>query len=144
MEITTQLIQYHIRNTMEYLTPLLSMANAPMVTYLTENLWKTHIPQEIQDEIQTTSDIKSAADIFWNHLNTDQNDCTTNDQFKHFRSFLRKNTEFYLDNLQDVWITPEQLKYKFNTQRPNPLPICGFMSTKKNHEVSNPFVFCVF
>lgn len=136
MEITTQLIQHNIRNTMEYLTPLLGMANAPMVTYLTENLWKTHIPKEIQDEIHTTSDIKSAIDIFWNHLNADKSgDCMTNDQFKHFRAFLRKNGEFHLDNLQDVWITPEQLKYSFNAQRSNPLPIHGFMSTKKNHEV---------
>lgn len=135
MEITTQLLQHHIRNTMEYLVPLLGMANAPMVTYFTENLWKTRIPKEIQDEIQTTSDIKSAIDKFWTHLNTDQNDHATNDQFKHFRAFLWKNRQFHLDNLQNVWITPEQLKYTFNTQRINPLPIRGFMSTKKNHEV---------
>lgn len=139
MEITAQLIQHHIRNTMEYLTPLLAMANAPMVTYLTKNLWKTHIPKEIQDEIQTKSDIQSAVDIFWHHLHADHSDCTTNDQFDHFRAFLRKNREFHLDNLQDVWITPEQLNHVFNTQRSNPLPIRGFMSMKKNHEV-----FCLF
>lgn len=135
MEVTTQLIQHHIRNTMEYLRPILGMANAPMVTYLTENLWRTHIPMEIQEEIRTTSDIQTAVDIFWNHLNTDQRDCATTDQLKHFRAFLRKNTEFYLDNLRGVWITPEQLKCAFDTQRANPLPIHGFMSTKKNHEV---------
>lgn len=135
MEITAQLIQHHIRTTIEYLTPLLGMANAPMVTYLTENLWKTHIPKEIRDEIQTTSDVQSAVDIFWHHLHTDQSDCTPNDQFNQFRTFLRKNREFHLDNLRDVWITPEQLKQKFDTQRSNPLPIRGFMSTKKNHEV---------
>lgn len=135
MEVTTQLIQHHIRNTMEYLRPILGMANAPMVTYLTENLWKTHIPMEIQDEIRTTADIQTAVDIFWNHLKTDQSDCATTDQLKHFRTFLRRNTEFYLDNLRGVWITPEQLKCAFDTQRANPLPIHGFMSTKKNHEV---------
>lgn len=135
MEITAQLIQHHIRNTMEYLTPLLGMANAPMVNFLTENLWKTHIPKEIRGEIQTTSDIQSAIDIFWHHLHTDQNVNTAKDQFNHFRTFLWKNREFHLDNLQDVWITPEQLKNQFNAQRSNPLPIRGFMSTKKNHEV---------
>lgn len=136
MEVTKQLLQHHIRTTMEYLMPLLGMANAPMVTYFTENLWKTHIPKEIQMEIQTTSDIKSAIDIFWTHLNSDQSDREKNDQFKHFRAFLWKNQQFHLDNLQDVWTTPEQLKYTFNTKRTNPLPICGFMSPKKNHEVN--------
>lgn len=140
MEITTQLLQHHIRNTMEYLMPLLSMANAPMVTYITENLWKSRIPKEIQDEIQTSSDINSAIDIFWTHLDANQNDGVPNDQFKHFRTFLWKNRQFHLDHLQDVWITPEQLKYTFNTQRTSPLPIRGFMSTKKNHEVFNRFL----
>lgn len=137
MEITTQLLQHHIRNTMDYLMPLLGMANAPMVTYLTENLWKTHVPREIQHEIKTTSDIQLAVDIFWNHLNVDQrNSCRENDQFKHFSAFLNKNRQFHLDNLQDIWITPDQLKYNFNAQRANPIPIHGFMSLKKNHEVN--------
>lgn len=144
MDVTKQLLQHHIRNTMEYLMPLLQMANAPMVTYFTENLWKTHIPKEIQTEIQTTDDIKSAIDIFWSHVNADQSDCGRNERFKHFRAFLWKNHQFHLDNLQDVWITPEQLKYAFNAKRTNPLAIRGFMSTKKNHEVNGrlPFSLC--
>lgn len=138
MEITKHLLQHHIRNTMEYLVPLLGMANAPMVTYFTENHWKTHIPKEIQAEMQSESDIKSAIDIFWMHLSdVHQSDCGTNDQFKHFREFLMKNRQFHLDHLQDVWITPEHLNDLLNAKRTNPLPIRGFMSTKKNHEVKS-------
>lgn len=137
MEVTKQLLQHHIRSAMDYLMPLLAMANAPMVTYFTENLWKIHIPNEIQAEIQTKSDIKSAIDIFWTHLDdTHQSDCGTGDKFMHFRAFLRNNRQFHLDKLQDVWITPEQLKCTLDAKRANPLPIRGFMSTKKNHEVT--------
>lgn len=137
MEITTQLLQHYVRSTMEHLVPLLAMANAPMVTYFTENLWKNRLPKEIQDEIQSTDDIESAVDIFWTHLDVNQcNKHGGDDRFKNFRAFLMKNRQFHLDNAQDLWITPEQLKSTFNMQRTNPLPIHGFMSTKKNHEVN--------
>lgn len=135
MEISVQLLQQRIRSTMERLMPLLGMANAPMVKFFTENLWKTHIPAEVQQEIQTTADIQSAIDIYWTHLHDDSKQ-STNDQFKHFRGFLSSMRQYHLESLQDVWITPDQLKHIFDAQRSNPLPIKGFMSTKKNHEVS--------
>lgn len=135
MEVTAQLIQNHLRTTMERLMPLLSFANAPMVKFLTENLWEHMIPPEIQHEIETPSDIQSAVDIFWSHLNEESFNKDKSDKFKHFRAFLANNRQNHLDNLRDVWITPEKLKQIFDTQRSSPLPIKGFMSTKKNHEV---------
>lgn len=135
MEVTVQLLQNHLRNTMERLMPLLSFANAPMVKFLTENLWEQMIPHEIQQEIQTPSDIQSAVEIFWSHLNEESFNNNNNDKFKHFRAFLANNHQSHLDNLRDAWITPEKLKQIFDTQRNSPLPIKGFMSTKKNHEV---------
>lgn len=136
MEVTVQLLQNHLRTTMERLTPLLGLANAPMVKFLTENLWKKMVPMEIQHEIQTPSDIQSAIDIFWTHLNEDSFHNDNMDQFKYFHAFLKNNQQNHLDNLCDVWITPEKLKQIFDTQRNQPLPIKGFMSTKKNHEVN--------
>lgn len=137
IEVTTQLLQNHIRNTLEKLTPLLAMANAPMVTYFTEQLWDTHIPAEIRQEIQTNDDINDAIDIYWQHLSTDNCSTVENDKFKHFRSFLAGSKQFHLDNFEDVWVSPEKLKQIFDTQRSRTLPIQGFMSVKKNHEVRN-------
>lgn len=135
-EVSIQLLQQNILKTLDRLVPLLSMANAPMVTYFTHQLWKTHIPIEIQQEIQTTSDIQSAVDIYWQHLNNDFNHLENNDKFKHFRSFLANTKQYHLDNLDDIWTTPDQLQQIFNNQRTSPLPIKGFMNTKKNHEVN--------
>lgn len=136
IEITTQLLQNHIRNTMEKLTPLLQMANAPMVKYFTEQLWKNNIPAEIQREIQTIDDINEAVEIYWQHLNADPCENATIDKFKHFRSFLTSAKQFHLDDLDDVWVSPEKLKQIFDNERSKTLPIKGFMSVKKNHEVS--------
>lgn len=134
IEITTQILQNHIRSTLEYLTPLLGMANAPMVSYITDNLWKKHVPMEIQQEIQISSDIESAVNIFWTHLNEIQNTEESADKFKHFRAFLSSNKQYQLDSHPDIWISPQRLKQILDSQR-NYLPMKGFMSHKKNHEV---------
>lgn len=135
MEVTTQILQNCIRNTLEHLTPLLGMANAPMVSFLTENLWKRHVPAEIQKEIQIPSDIESAVNIFWTHLNENQNNAENSDKLENFRAFLSKNKQFQLDSHPDIWISPQRLRQILDTQRSHPLPMKGFMSHKKNHEV---------
>lgn len=135
LEVTTLLLQNHIRNTLDKLTPLLAMANAPMVKYFTEQLWKTHIPEEIQREIQTKDDIRDALEIYWQHLDIDSNENPANDKFKNFRAFLANAKNFHLDNLDDVWVSPEKLKQIFDGERNSSLSIKGFMSMKKNHEV---------
>lgn len=135
-EVTVQFLRNQIGKTVEQLMPILGMANAPMVTYFTHQLWKTYVPTEIQQEIQTTTDIKSAVDIYWQHLNEDFNHCESNSKFKHFRAFLSNAKQYHLDNMEDMWITPDQLRKIFDNQRTNPLPIKGFMNTKKNHEVN--------
>ncbi|XP_031637289.1 methyltransferase-like protein 25 [Contarinia nasturtii] len=119
---------------MEKLTTLLGMANAPMVSYFTEKLWKTHIPNEIQREIQTIDDINAAIDIYWKHLDRDD-ELVCKDKFKHFRSFLTTSRQYHLDNFEDIWMTPDSIKQILETQHKNPLKIHGFMSTKKDHEV---------
>lgn len=141
IEVTAQLLQNHIRYTLEKLTPLLAMANAPMITYFTEQLWKTHVPAEIQQEIQTKDDINDAVEIYWQHLNVEHDgENVHNDKFKHFRTFLTDAKRFNLDNLNDVWVSPEKLKQIFDAQHSKTLPIKGFMSVKKNHEVSVRFI----
>lgn len=137
IEITTQLLQNRIQNTLEKLSSMLPMANAPMVKYFTDEFWKTYIPKEIQQEVQTKDDIKDALDIYWQHLDSAPHD---NDKFRHFRAFLLDCRKHHLDRFEDVWITPETLKHIFDTKRTNPLPIKGFMSTKKNHEVKTHFL----
>lgn len=135
VEITAPLIQNHIRKAFECLSPLLSFANAPAVTFFTKRLWRTHVPAEIQREIQTIDDINDAVEIYWKHLDLEQSDVIPNDRFKHFRKFLSNVRRHHLDNFEDVWITPEKFKQILDAHHRITLPIEGFMSQKKNHEV---------
>lgn len=138
IDVTAQLLQNHIRKTLEKLTPLLAMANAPLITYFTEQLWKKHIPIEIQREIQTKDDINDAVEIYWQHLDANHSDQADNDRFKHFRAFLNDTRMLHLDHLNNVWISADKLMQIFDSGRSKTLPIEGFMSIKKNHEVSAP------
>lgn len=135
-ELTKQLLQKHIKSLFEYLTPLLPMANFPMVKFFVEDAWQTNIPHEIQTEIRTQSDIKAATEIYWQHLNMDYQDFP--DNLKHFRTFLSNARKHHLDSCYHLWITPEELMKKFNHNNlSDAVPIKGFMSIKKNHEVSD-------
>lgn len=133
-ELTKQLLQKHMKSLFEYLTPWLPMANFPMVKFFVENAWQANIPQEIQTEIQTQSDIKAATEIYWQHLNVDYKDLP--DNFEHFRTFLSNAKKHHLDSSNNIWITPEELMKKFSNNYSDAPPIKGFMSIKKHHEVS--------
>lgn len=140
MSVTTvQLLQNHIRNTLEKFSTLVGMANAPMLSFFTDQLWKTHIPKEIQREIQTINDIEAAIDIYWKHLDRDESNNVYNDKFTHFRAFLNNLRQYHLDSFDDLWVTPESIKEILNSQHTNPLKIHGFMSCKKDHEVIEYF-----
>lgn len=132
-ELTKQLLQKHIKCVFEYLKPLLPMANFPMVKFFVKDGWQTYIPQEIQTEIRTQSDIKAATEIYWQHLNMDHD---LQDNFKHFRTFLSNAKKCHLDSCNNIWIAPDELMKKFNDNYSDAPPIKGFMSAKKNHEVS--------
>lgn len=135
-ELTKQLLQKYIKSLFEYLTPLLPMANFPMVKFFVDDAWQTNIPHDIQKEIRTQSDIKLATEIYWQHLNIDYQNVP--DNFKHFRTFLSIAKKHHLDSCNNIWITPEELMKKFNNNNHSDAPpIKGFMSVKKNHEVSD-------
>lgn len=144
-ELTKHLLQKHIKSLFEYLTPLLPMVNFPMVKFFVKNAWQTNIPKDIQTEIQTQSDIKAATEIFWQHLNMDYTDFPEN--FKHFHTFLSMAKKHHLDSCNNIWTTPEELMMKLNDNNHSYAPpIKGFMSVKKNHEVTDcldlkPFQF---
>lgn len=137
-EVTIPLLQKHLKATLDFLTPFLPMANSHMVTYLTDNLWKRNISLEIQQEIQSEADIRDAIDIFWNHLDANHNSAAIDetDKFQYFRKFLSNSKQCYLDRLTDVWITPDELNQQLNKDSKNVVTVRGFMSSKKNHEVS--------
>lgn len=140
-EVTIPLIQKHLKETLDFLTPFLPMANSHMVTYLTDNLWKKNISLEIQQEIQSEADVRDAIDIFWNHLDADDNSDVTddNDKFKYFRKFLSNSKQYHLDKFTDIWITPDELNKQLNKESINGVIVRGFMSPKKNHEVCSIF-----
>lgn len=133
-ELTIQLLLKRVKSVFDYLTPFLPLANFPMVNFFIGKAWQMNIPKEIQEEIQTQTDIEEATEIYWQHLHAKNCDYSS-EKFKHFRSFLSNTKTFHLDNFNDVWTTPEDLFEIFNNNLVEAPPIKGFMSIKKNHEV---------
>lgn len=136
IEVTIQMLQKQMRCMLDYLNPLLPMANSPMVSYLTNNLWKQAIPVEIQHEIRTNADIERAMDIYWKQFNDKSIDSSDDvNDFKHFRAFLTNASKYRVDNFRNLWISPEELKKNLDSDVSEAQLMKGFMSTKKNHEV---------
>lgn len=140
MNITIINLQLHIDNIIKYLQPHKQLINCHMVNYLTDNLWTTLIPSDIQSEITNVSDIENAIEFFWK-TSTNQRS-NLNQSFKSLDTFLTNSEKYRMDNLQDVWVSPEDLTKQLSrfgcslaTEHENKLNVKEFMSEKKNHEV---------
>lgn len=129
-------LQKHLRDTLDFLTPFMPMANGHMVTYLTANLWEKYIPLEIREEIRSESDVRKALETYWTHLEANEIG-SGNEDSMHFRGFLLNARQFYMDRFTDVWITPDELNQKLNCSNYNQNTMTkGFMNEKKYYEVT--------
>lgn len=111
------------------------MANCHIVTFITGKLFEKHVPLPIQREIKSLQDMENAMHIYWNHMQADETEAVG---FEHLRRYLADMRCHTLDKIDNVWIKPDELKSIIGSERNELLNIKGFMSEKKNHEVSEP------
>lgn len=113
-----------------------------MVGYLTDNLWKTYIPEDIQAEVQTDDHVDDAVKVFWNFFDAEKTDLSNenNSQDSGIQKHLKLCQQYRLDSLKNVWVSPKQLRTELvalgcDHKEDAGLCIKEFMSEKKNHEV---------
>lgn len=133
--LSIQVVEKHLEKICKFITPFLPMTNCHMVTYITDQLWKNYTPNSIQQEIKTKLDVENAINIYWNHLNDIQENHSID--YKELRLYLAETQANTVDKLNDVWISPEELKKKLDYGSKGASNIKGCMSEKKNHEVNS-------
>lgn len=133
---TSQMVRNHLDKCWRFLMPFLPMANCHMVTFITNKLYEKYVPLAIKDEMKSMSHIDAAMEIYWNHLNEKENESNI-DGFDCLRKHLAEMREHTLDRIDDVWITPDELQTAIGCKASDLLNVKGFMSEKKNHEVSS-------
>lgn len=112
-----------------------------MVGYLTDNLWKTYIPEDIQAEVQTDDHVDDALKVFWSFFDAEKNNILNeSSHYIGIQNHLKLCQQYHLDSLKDVWVSPEQLRSELvslgcDHKEDARLCINDFMSEKKTHEV---------
>lgn len=130
-----EIVRNHLDQCLLFLTPFLPMTNCHMVTFITDNLYEKYVPPTIQNEMKSTLHIDQAMDIYWNHLNEKAEESKFA-SFKYFQNHLADLRRHTLNQIDNVWITPEELKVAIGCKTNNLQNIKGYMSEKKNHEVN--------
>lgn len=141
MNITANCLQQHLDNIIRFLQPQLAFLNCHMVGYLTDNLWKTYIPEDIQAEVQTDDHVDDAVKVFWNFFGEEQTNLSNDSSpYSGIQNHLKLCQQYRMDNLKGMRMSPEQLRRELvslgcNHKEDAGLCIKEFMSEKKNHEV---------
>lgn len=127
-------VQSSLENLIKYLKPYLPLVNSHMVSYLTDDHWKSYIPETIQDEIKSQSDIDRSIEEFWEFK-------LKSEKLTNLGKFVENSENLLKENLKNISINVDDLKIKLQSldcSLPSGLmglEISEFMSTKKNHEV---------
>lgn len=126
-------VQNSLENLIKYLKPYLPLVNSHMVSYLTDDHWKSYIPESIQEEIKSQSDINQSIEEFWEFK-------VKSEKLTNLGKFVENSENLLIENLKNISINVEELKIKLkslNCSLPSglSLEISEFMSSKKNHEV---------
>lgn len=109
-----------------------------MVPWLTHRLWENYMAEDIQSEIKTKEDIKSAIELFFKQ-NSPPFELTK--RYPALNKHIQHQKTFYLENLEDkLYLTESELMDEFKRLQ---IPINTglsfdvkeFMKEKKNYEV---------
>lgn len=129
------MVRNHLDKCIQCIAPFLLSANCHMVTFITGKLYEKFVPLAIRNEMKSLSHIDKATDIFWDHLNDKANE-TKISGFVNFQKYLADMREHNLDKIDNVWITPDELKTMIGCKSNDLVNVKGFMSEKKNYEVN--------
>lgn len=126
-------VQNSLENLIKYLKPFLPLVNSHMVSYLTDDHWKSYIPELIQQEIKSQSDINRSIEEFWEFKEKTE-------KHTNLGKFVENSENLLKENLKNISINVKELKIKLQLldcllPTESGLEITEFMSSKKNHEV---------
>lgn len=126
-------VQNSLESLIKYLKPYLPLVNSHMVSYLTDDHWKSYIPESIQKEIKSQSDINQSIEEFWEFKEKSE-------KLTNLGKFVENSENLLIENLKNISINVKELKIKLQSldcSLPSGLglEISEFMSSKKNHEV---------
>lgn len=133
--MSSEIVRNRLEKCLRFLRPFLPMTNCHMVTFITDKLYEKHVPSAIQREMKSLQHIDEAMDVYWNHLNEKAEE-TKIAGFENLQKYLADMRCHSLDKIDNVWITSDELKMAIGCKTNDLLTIKGFMSEKKNHEVS--------
>lgn len=126
--VNCKLIQEQIENVINYLQPLLPLANFHMVDFFTKEAHKNFIPDDIRLEIDNLTEQDVTNSIF-------------NDDYKQLPNlfkYIKKSEHFILKNCKNVCLPMKQFEDKLIEWRCEELlrlKLEIFMTSKKSHEV---------
>lgn len=133
-------VKNHLDKLIHHLEPTREFINMHMVGWICENLYVTHVPESIRNEINTIDDIRSGMELFF------QQDSAPHELIrKHQNLFnhIQHEKSFYLENMQHkLFLTHDEMvevfRNKFNvpTDLGLNIHVKEFMKDKKSHEVS--------
>ncbi|CAG9854557.1 unnamed protein product [Phyllotreta striolata] len=115
-----------IERLVNYLEPLLPLANVHMVDFFTKNVYETYLPAEIKSDLKKYKH----RDVMDKLFNNDYSD------LPNLKSYVTKSQEYTLKNLEVCLQTDSLIqKLSSNCSEPSRLKLNVFMNSKKSHEV---------
>lgn len=109
-----------------------------MVTFICDDLWNTHVPESIKNEVPTIEDVDSAIEMFFE---VEKSSPELLKKHQNLFSLIQSSRQFRLENLDDkLFITTDELFVKFKkmgvpVDAGLNLSVPQFMKVKKGHEV---------
>lgn len=133
-KITAELVKRRLCASINFLRPHYALVNDHLVNCLSESQWQKHVSNEIKDEIRSVDDVKQAIEIYWDQMSGEKK--SDENIFPNFRKFLSECRAHTIEPMNELWISPDALKRQFGADGDECVNVRGFMTEKKNHEVS--------
>lgn len=120
---------------LKFMEPYWPWVNCHMVNFITDNHWTNFVPNEIQEELQSSEAIHECIEsVFWAEA------LSANTKFTETAAFIQRTQAHCLESFNEILLTKDDLAKcvlsKLSTeQAQNPISIKEFLSEKKRHEV---------
>ncbi|KAI5646225.1 methyltransferase domain-containing protein [Phthorimaea operculella] len=131
MDSTINKIHHALDSTLEYLTPLLPVANCHMVEFLTQNHWHKLLPKSLTESLDCL-ELNDAVENFWDSAKNAHNGNT------ELNNWVKNAHKHYIKANNVYCLTREQLQDRIRGWGGEIKPdfkVKEFMTSKKSYEV---------
>ena len=113
-----------------------------MVSFITKDLFKTFIPENVRNEMNDVESAESSLNFFFNHEEPEEEKLI---EHKHLHSLIQQTKSLHLDQLNEkLYLNVDELKVEFeklglttkSVLNESGIKIHDFLSVKKFHEVT--------